>query len=391
MKNPVTGRYQPVPNRAKKGFEEEMRDIEVDPSWDIEPHQLDNLNATHAQTEKGLLVPEFKSENEWAEFGLELQSATYSLLWATGVWWNAGEKYKNRLAIVRDPRWRGPSYKTCRNAGSVVAKLSRRRDKLTYSHHQAVAALPTKEAAQIIDEAQKAAEAGHAPTVKHLRRIARDYQHDKSDIGISSATQKAARRMGNHLYNVILADPPWRFETYSEAGKERSPDNHYPTMKLEQICALGPDIPAAPDCVLFLWRTREMMKQAIEVAEAWGFTPKSEFIWVKPGIGLGYYNRGKHEVLMVCTRGNIRAPREQDRLPSVFEAPKAEHSVKPDCVYEMIERMYPDPRFVGAWANAKTGDIVPEYYIELFARRARRGWANWGNHLTVENTAAAAA
>jgi N6-adenosine-specific RNA methylase IME4 len=56
---------------------------------------------------------------------------------------------------------------------------------------------------------------------------------------------------------------------------------------------------------------------------------------------------------------------------SVIQAPRREHSRKPDKAYELIERMYPQlPR------------------IELFARNAREGWACWGNQAPALGEAA---
>jgi N6-adenosine-specific RNA methylase IME4 len=66
--------------------------------------------------------------------------------------------------------------------------------------------------------------------------------------------------------------------------------------------------------------------------------------------------------LLIATRGEIPCPLPANRPPSVIEAPRREHSRKPDEVYQLIERMYPE---------------LPK--IELFARNAREGWARWGN------------
>jgi N6-adenosine-specific RNA methylase IME4 len=52
----------------------------------------------------------------------------------------------------------------------------------------------------------------------------------------------------------------------------------------------------------------------------------------------------------------------QIALHQVINAPRREHSQKPDEAYELIERMYPG---------------LPK--IELFARNAREGWHAWGN------------
>lgn len=36
-------------------------------------------------------------------------------------------------------------------------------------------------------------------------------------------------------YKVIYADPPWQFKTYSNKGKGRSAERHYPTMSKADI------------------------------------------------------------------------------------------------------------------------------------------------------------
>jgi N6-adenosine-specific RNA methylase IME4 len=81
-------------------------------------------------------------------------------------------------------------------------------------------------------------------------------------------------------YGVIYADPPWRFEPYSRlTGMDRAADNHYPTMTLEEIKALP--VPAAKDCVLFLWSTVPMLPSALATMWAWGFVYKSALFWDK--------------------------------------------------------------------------------------------------------------
>jgi N6-adenosine-specific RNA methylase IME4 len=89
-------------------------------------------------------------------------------------------------------------------------------------------------------------------------------------------------------------------------------------------------------------------------------------VWVKDRIGMGYYARQRHELLLIGRRGDIAVPDPEDRPDSVIEAPRLEHSAKPEEAYAAIVRMYPDlPR------------------IELFARGARDGWAVWGNEAQV--------
>ena len=54
-------------------------------------------------------------------------------------------------------------------------------------------------------------------------------------------------------YNIIYADPPWSYRTYSKKGQGRSAESHYPTMRLEDIMALPVSELAAKDCTLFMW------------------------------------------------------------------------------------------------------------------------------------------
>ncbi|WP_173087332.1 MT-A70 family methyltransferase [Devosia sp. 1635] len=162
-------------------------------------------------------------------------------------------------------------------------------------------------------------------------------------------------------FGVIYADPEWQFGTWSEAGMDRSADNHYPTSGLEAIKSRDVGSLAADDCVLWLWLTVPMLVEGLEVMAAWGFTYKSHLIWHKDRIGTGYWFRNKHELLVVGTRGNVPAPAMGDQFASVIDAPVGEHSAKPERFYEIIESYYP---------------TLPK--IELNARVARPGWVRWG-------------
>ena len=171
-------------------------------------------------------------------------------------------------------------------------------------------------------------------------------------------------------YSVILADPPWAFRAWSNKGKGRSAEQHYPTMRLEDIKALPVADLAAEDCVLFLWATFPMLKEALEVVEAWGFSYKTvAFTWVKenrksPGLfwGLGYWTRANAEVCLLATRGNPK--RQSTAVHQVILSPVEQHSKKPDEVRERIVTLMGD---------------VPR--VELFARQQAPGWDVWGNEV----------
>jgi N6-adenosine-specific RNA methylase IME4 len=135
-------------------------------------------------------------------------------------------------------------------------------------------------------------------------------------------------------YDLIVADPPWDFENYSNAGTKKGADPHYGVMALKEIKALPVHELARGDCLLLLWTTGWAIAtgQAQEVARAWGFKPISEIVWLKrypsgkARIGTGYRVRTKHEPILVCTVGN---PKHKP-FPSTFDGIAREHSRKPD-------------------------------------------------------------
>jgi len=168
-------------------------------------------------------------------------------------------------------------------------------------------------------------------------------------------------------YAVILADPPWHFATWSRKGRDRSPDKHYSTLTMPELAELPLQRVAQDDCALFLWITWPMMIDAIILMHRWGFTYKTcAFCWAKvlntrAQIGTGYWTRANSEVCLLATRGAPK--RKHADVSQLIIEPRREHSRKPDCVHERIERLVDGP------------------YLELFARRRRNGWSSWGNQL----------
>jgi N6-adenosine-specific RNA methylase IME4 len=167
-------------------------------------------------------------------------------------------------------------------------------------------------------------------------------------------------QLWQNQYDVIYADPPWRYD-FSKV-KNDAIESHYPTMSLEDICAMK--IPAKKDSILYLWTTAPKNREGLLVMESWGFEYKTGLVWIKPTIGTGYHSRGKHELLLVGTMGNFHPPGAQSRYQSVINASKGKHSKKPDLVYNIIEEAYPPTEYK---------------LLELFARNKRDGWLSWGN------------
>jgi N6-adenosine-specific RNA methylase IME4 len=163
-------------------------------------------------------------------------------------------------------------------------------------------------------------------------------------------------------YPIIYADPPWRYDFSRSTSREI--ENQYPTMELNDICNLEVVKIANDDCVLFLWATNPKLQEALLVIDSWGFEYKTNMVWVKDKIGMGYYARSQHELLLIATRGSVPVPAAEFRPSSVIYSDRDQHSKKPDGVYDLIEKMYPE--------YAK---------VELFARNKRDGWESWGNQL----------
>ena len=168
---------------------------------------------------------------------------------------------------------------------------------------------------------------------------------------------------------MIYADPPWR---YTQKGLQGAAEKHYPTMGIDEMCALPVADLAAPDSVLFLWATFPQLPEALRLINAWGFTYKSvAFVWLKKNrkseswfYGLGFWTRGNAEICLLGATPDFRAGTQiKSRcVQQIIEAPIQAHSVKPDETRRRIVELLGD---------------VPR--IELFARQRAPGWDAWGD------------
>ena len=67
----------------------------------------------------------------------------------------------------------------------------------------------------------------------------------------------------NKKHGVIYADPPWTFKTYSNKGKDKSPERHYPCMSIADIVRLPIDRIAKDDAVLLMWVVDPLLDKEI--------------------------------------------------------------------------------------------------------------------------------
>lgn len=167
-------------------------------------------------------------------------------------------------------------------------------------------------------------------------------------------------------YDLIMADPPWDFETWSDKGRHKLPE--YATMSLAEIAALPVSHLARGDCVLFLWTTYPFLPQALNVMAAWGFRYVSGGTWLKRtkngklGFGTGYRTRSACEPWLLGTVGNPITSKSHRNL---IEGVVRQHSRKPESAYEWCESYLPHGL----------------RRLDLFSRQSRKGWDGWGHEV----------
>ncbi len=183
-------------------------------------------------------------------------------------------------------------------------------------------------------------------------------------------------------YGTILADPAWPYHSpravVGNAGRGKDGAAkiiqadvlaHYNVMSIEDIKLLPIKKFAASNAHLYLWTTNSFIVEAHEVAETWGFKPKTILTWVKikhgciePSMKTGYWYRSATEHIIFAVRGKQRLLGAAS--PTAYLLPRIKrHSAKPDFFYNLIEKQSPGP------------------YLELFARKIRDGWDSWGNEI----------
>jgi N6-adenosine-specific RNA methylase IME4 len=176
---------------------------------------------------------------------------------------------------------------------------------------------------------------------------------------------------GVQHFGTILADPPWRFTNRTgKMAPEHRRLSRYATMTLQDIMALPVSQLVLPQSHVYLWVPNALMREGLDVLHSWGFTYKTNLVWYKvrrdggpDRRGVGFYFRNVTELILFGTRGTLRTLPPGRRQENIIISRKRQHSRKPDELYELIEQCSPGP------------------YLELFARQARPGWAQWGDEI----------
>ncbi len=187
--------------------------------------------------------------------------------------------------------------------------------------------------------------------------------------------QDLRRDLAGRRFATVLADPPWRFVNRTgKVAPEHRRLSRYPTLTVEEICALPVADHLGDTAHCYLWVPNALLPEGLAVLAAWGFSYKSNVIWHKvrkdggsDGRGVGFYFRNVTEIVLFGTRGrNARTLPPGRRQVNLIATRKREHSRKPDEQYDLIE------------------SCSPGAYLELFGRGVRKGWTVWGNQASED-------
>ncbi len=172
-------------------------------------------------------------------------------------------------------------------------------------------------------------------------------------------------------FDLILADPPWKFSSKRTGGSMKSgAGQKYDVMNIEDLKKMPVGELASDNCYLVMWWVGAMNQEALDLAKAWGFKVKNSngIVWGKLTVtgkkvfGLGYHTRAGTESALIAVKGS---PKPFSRsVRAYFEAPVGEHSAKPEEAIEKCEQI-----------AGPTGRK-----LEMFNRGEAKGnWSTFGN------------
>lgn len=158
------------------------------------------------------------------------------------------------------------------------------------------------------------------------------------------------------VFEVIAIDPPWPYGTPYDPNGQRA-SCPYPEMTLDEIGAIK--LPAADDCVLWLWTTHKFMRHSFDLLDAWGFRDVAIVTWTKTKMGLGKWLRSQSEFCIMAVKGKPKV--NLTNQTTVLHGPMREHSRKPDEFYAMVDSLCIGRK------------------LDYFSREKRHGWEQIGN------------
>ena len=164
-------------------------------------------------------------------------------------------------------------------------------------------------------------------------------------------------------FRTIIIDPAWDYDWLSIAARAKP---GYAMQTIENLREL--DVKAWADdvegCQLYCWTTNNFMNEACKLVEHWGFQHRTLLTWIKPPpFGLGSYYRNSTEHVLFATFGDTTTRHAAASIPTHFEAPRGEHSEKPEKFYEIVRAASYPP-----FGEANQREARPDF-TNLFTQR----------------------
>lgn len=258
----------------------------------------------------------------------------------------------------------GVSEKTVRNDGKYTEAVDRLADSLGADLRGKILSDEIKASREEIQElakdpekAKPIIEAAIAQNIP-LKEAKKEVKKQERAEHIETVRQDIAENKytpPSGLYNVIVIDPPWPYGTeYDPNGRRVA--NPYPEMSLEEIEAI--QLPAAENCILWLWTTHKFMRHSFRLLDTWGFRDVSILTWVKNRMATGSWLRSQSEFCIMAVKGKPLI--NLSNQTTVLHGELREHSRKPDSFYEMVD------------------GLCVGFKLDWFARESRSGWAVFG-------------
>jgi N6-adenosine-specific RNA methylase IME4 len=198
---------------------------------------------------------------------------------------------------------------------------------------------------------------------KEILEAAKQIRAERAEVRKAelAIVKERAPSLPTDTYDVIVIDPPWDMQKIERDVRPNQVAFDYPTMSEEELAEFDVPSISADDCHLFCWTTHKFLPSALRLVEAWGFRYVMTMVWHKPGgfqpIGLPQYNC---EFALYARKGSPRFV-DTKSFFACFEAPRREHSRKPDEFYDVIRRVTDGRR------------------IDVFSRENRDGFEQFGN------------
>ncbi len=215
-----------------------------------------------------------------------------------------------------------------------------------------VATLPKPQQAEIVARGEK-----------EILEAAKQIRAEKAEVRKAeiAKVKDRAPALPSDAYDVIVIDPPWDMQKIERDVRPNQVAFDYPTMTEEELARFDVPSISSDNCHLFCWTTHKFLPSALRLVEAWGFRYVLTMVWHKPGgfqpIGLPQYNC---EFAIYARKGSPRFV-DTKAFFACFDAPRREHSRKPDEFYDVIRRVTDGRR------------------IDVFSREAREGFEQFGN------------